>query len=401
MSDKVAVEKPIGRSFVFSLALAFFGTSMLDVLASLFLVDLSKAFLGSTSLASIAIVSQIVTISSIIAVVFGVLNGFLSVKVNHKILLLFGVLCIVIGALGCYFAPSLLFLEFFYPFDGIGTIIVGAMAFTIIGESLPLEKRAKAIGYVTAAAVFSTAVGFAWAGFIGSIAGWRSYLLWYVIPISFTALAIACLRVPNKNTRQTIPQPQNYLGSFKEVLLNKSAAACLVGNMLITAAGIWSFFAATFWRKQFLIPVQTVGLITLAIVLVYAFGSIIGGHIVDKSGRKRLVVSSWIARGIIIAAIVFMPTFWSALLMSALASFIGGIAVTSASTLNLEQAPNARGTMMSLNGVFASVGASVGVSVGGLALNASGFQLLGVAFGIFGVASAVIIFLLAKEPIKK
>ena len=188
--------------------------------------------------------------------------------------------------------------------------------------------------------------------------------------------------------------------SFKEVLLNKSASACLFGNLLITAAGVWSFYAATFWRKQFLMPVQTVGVITLAVVLFYASGSIIGGRIVNKAGRKRLVVISWAARGVLIAAIVFMPNFWSAFIMSCLATFIGGIAVASGHSLNLEQAPNSRGTMMSIAGVFASIGASVGVAVGGLALSAFGFQILGITFGVFGVVSAVVILFLAKDPIK-
>jgi len=401
MSDKLAIERPFGRRFVFSLALAVFGTSMLDVLSSLFLVDLAKTFLGSSDLFSIAIVSQIVTISSIAAVVFGVLNGFLSVKFQHKKLLLFGAACIVIGALGCFFAPSLLFMQIFYPFDGIGTIIVGSMAFTLIGESLPLEKRAKSIGLVTSGGIFSSAMGFAFAGYIAAIGGWRSYLLWYVLPISLIALVLVYIVIPSTARKQQVHTDKRiFLSSFKEVLLNKSAAACLFGSLLITAAGIWSFFAATFWRKQFLIPVQTVGLITLAVVLVYAIGSIIGGRIVDLSGRKRLVVTSWAARGVLIAAIVFMPDFWGALLMSFLATFIGGIAVTSAHSLNLEQAPKSRGTMMSLGGVFASVGASLGVSVGGLALSQSGFQLLGITFGVFGVVSALVIYFLAKDPCK-
>jgi DHA1 family bicyclomycin/chloramphenicol resistance-like MFS transporter len=401
VSDNLAIEKPLGRSFVFSLALALFGTSMLDVLSSLFLVDLAKTFFGSTSLVSIAIVSQIVTISSIAGVVFGVLNGFLSVKFQHKKLLLFGAACIVIGALGCFFAPSLLFMQIFYPFDGIGTIIVGSMAFTLIGESLPLEKRAKAIGLVTSGSIFSSALGFALAGYIAAFGGWRSYVLWYILPISLIALVLVYKVIPSTELKQQDYNDKRlFLSSFKEVLMNKSAAACLFGSMLITAAGIWSFFAATFWRKQFLMPVETVGLITLTVVLVYAVGSIIGGRIVDRSGRKRLVVTSWIARGVLIAAIVFMPNFWSALLMSCLATFVGGIAVTSAHSLNLEQAPKSRGTMMSLGGVFASAGASLGVAVGGLALSQSGFQLLGITFGCFGVVSAVVIYFLARDPSK-
>jgi predicted MFS family arabinose efflux permease len=56
--------------------------------------------------------------------------------------------------------------------------------------------------------------------------------------------------------------------------------------------------------------------------------------------------------------------------------------------------------MMSLSGVFASIGASLGVAVGGLALSQSGFQLLGATFGVFGVVSALVIYTLAKDPCK-
>ncbi len=383
--------------FVFSLAIAVFGTSMLDVLASLFLVDIAKTFLGSSNNASLAVVSQILTISSIAAVIFGILNGFLSVKFRHKTLLLFGALCIVVGALGCFFAPSLFWMMIFYPFDGIGTIIVIAMAFSMIGETLPLEKRAKSIGLVTSAGIFSSAVGFAWAGFLSSIAGWHSYLLWYVIPISFIALILVYLIVPSRKIETTINR-SNYINSFKQVLLNKSAVACLFGNMFIIAAGIWSFFAATFWRRQYGLPVQTVGIITLVVVLLYAVGSITGGRMINRCGRKRLTIASWVGRGLLIGAIVFMPEFWSAFLTSCLATFVGGIAVSSGHSLTLEQAPLNRGTMMSISGVFGSIGASIGVSSGGLALGMFGFQLLGFTLGMFGLISAMIVYFFAKDP---
>ena len=246
---------------------------------------------------------------------------------------------------------------------------------------------------VTSGGIFSSGVGFALADLLGS---WRFAIVTFVVslPISLIALVFVYFIVPSTGRKQVPSDKRIYFKSFKEVLLNKSAAACLLGSLLITAAGIWSFFAATFWRKQYLVirSHKNVGLITLAVVLIYAVGSIVGGRIVDRSGRKRLVVFSWASRGVLIAAIVFMPDFWSALLMSCAATFIGGIAVTSAHSLNVEQAPQSRGTMMSLGGVFASVGASLGVSIGGLALSQSGFQLLGITFGIFGVVSAIIIY---------
>ena len=365
MTSKIVGERAFGKKFIAALALAFFGTSMLDVLSSLFLVNLSKTFFGSSSLPTIAIVSQIVTISSIASVVFGVLNGFLSLRIDHKKLLLFGALCIVIGATGCYFASNFLMLQIFYPFDGIGTIVVGSMAFTLIGETIPLEKRAKAVGWVTGSAIFSTAIGFAVAGYVAA-SGWRSYLLWYVLPVSIVALAAAYLLVPSQH-KQT--NTQTYKGSFKEILYNKSAIACLIGYMFITASGVWSFYAATFWQKQFSITIQNVAIITVAVVLVYAFGGVLGGRLVGKVGRKPLVVSTWLLRGILIIAIVFMPTFISALIMSVIATLVGGFAMTAGHNLNLEQAQNAKGTMMSLGAVFGSIGASLGVSMGALGIS--------------------------------
>ncbi len=396
MSANQVVSKPLGRRFIFSLAFAFFGTSMLDVLSSLFLVDLAKTFFGSSDLIYLAVISQIVTISSIAAILFGVLNGFLSVRVKHSTLLLFGVLCIVIGAVGCLLAPNLLFLQIFYPFDGVGTIIVGAMAFTLIGESIPLEKRAKSIGAVTSAGILSTAIGFAIAGYGANIGGYHSYLAWYVLPVSLAALFLAYLLIP-KNLQQDTIKKQSFSASFRQVFLNRSAGACLIGNMFLTAAGVWSFFAATFWRKYYSLPIEVVAWITVAVVLTYALGGFMGGRIVNRVGRKRFVVYNWFLRGLLIAAIVFMPDVYSALFVSFVATFFGGFAVTGGHSLIVEQAPKSRGTMMSLSGVFASIGVTIGTVVGGLALTQS-FQILGLTLGFFAVISALIVLFVAKEP---
>jgi predicted MFS family arabinose efflux permease len=398
MPDLLATNRRASKRFVFSLTLAIFGTSMLDVLSSLFLLDLSKTFLDSTSLTSIAIVSQIVTISAITAIVFGLLSGFLSVKVNHKYLLLFGAICIVVGTIGCLSAPNLLFLQIFYPFDGIGTIVVAAMAFTLIGETLPFEQRAKAIGIVTSAGLLSTALGFGVAGILANNGGWQVYLAYYVLPIALAAVFLVYALVPNSLPRSEFTT-KSYSSSFKEIIFNKSAIACLVGNTFLAAGGVWSFFSATFWRKQFYLPVEDVALITIVVVLVYSLGSLIGGRIIDRVGRKRFVVFTWFTRGVLIMAVVLMPTALDALLASFIATFIGGFALTGGHSLTLEQTPHYKGTMMSASGVFNAIGVMMGTGLGGLALT-GGFLWLGLLLGCFGVSSAFIVLLLVKEPCK-
>jgi predicted MFS family arabinose efflux permease len=403
MSDGAAdfQKGSLGKSFVPSLALAFFATGMLDILASLFLVDIAATFLGSTDNAAVGTASQIIAISKAIALIFGLLNSILSVRFKHKSLLLFGSLCIIIGTLGCFLAPNFMFLQIFYPLDGAGTIIVGAMAIALIGEFLPLEKRAKAIGWVMAAGVLASAIGAPVAGFIENIAGWRSFLLWYVFPVSTAALAIAYFSIPKLKRQRPIPIVKDaYLRSFKQILLNKSATACLLGDAFISAANVWSLFASAFWRQQFLISVQIVAVIVFGVVLVYAAGSFVGGQLVNRVGRKRFVVFSYFFRGLLIPAIVFIPNFWAALLMSFFATFIGGFAMTAGRSLSLEQAPKSRGTMMSMSMVFWSLGGTIGAAAGGAALAQFNYQILGVTFGVFGVVAAFIIFLLAKDPFR-
>jgi predicted MFS family arabinose efflux permease len=394
--------KALGSKFVASIALAFFGTSMLDVLASLFLIDITKTFIGFSDLTTIAIVSQIVTISGIAAMITGLLNGFFCVKINHKKLLLIGALCIVIGSLGCLLAPNLLAMMIFYPLDGVGTVLVGSMAFTLIGESLPLEQKARSVGWVTATGIFSTGVGFAFAGYIATFGTWRTYLLWYSLPISIVALAAAYLIIPAHVPTSTSINVQTIKESFKRVLVNKSAAACLVGHTLMNAASIWSFFAATFWRTQFLLSVQETAIITVAVVMVYAVGGVLGGRLVDRGGRKPMVVATCGVRGLLILGIVFMPTFWSALVLSFVATLVGGLALTAGHTLNLEQASGARGTMMSLSATCGSLGITLGVAVGGVALASTfGFKALGATLGSLAIAAAILIYILAKDPTKK
>jgi predicted MFS family arabinose efflux permease len=391
-------KKSPGKRFVPSLALAFFATGKLDILVSLFLVDIAATFLGSTDQTAVGTASRLLVFESAVALIFGLLNSILSVRFKHKSLLLFGSLCITIGTVGCFLAPNFLFLQIFYPLDGAGTIIVGAMSIALIGESLPLEKRAKAIGWVVAAGLLASAIGFPVAGFIGGVGGWRAFLLWYVLPVSIAASALAFFSIPKIKRRQQTPITKDaYLSSFKQVLLNKSATACLLGNTFISAATVWSAFAPTFWRQQFLASVQTVTVITFVVLLFYIAGSLIGGPLVNRVGRKRFVVFSYLFRGLLIPAILFMPDFWTALGMSFLSTFVGGSAITAGRSLSLEQAPKSRGTMMSMDLVFWSLGGTIGAAVGGVVLSEFGYQILGVAFGVFGILASFVILLLAKD----
>jgi predicted MFS family arabinose efflux permease len=310
-----------------------------------------------------------------------------------------GVFFIILSTIGCFLAPEFIFLQFFFPLDGAGTVIVGAMAIAIIGELLPLEKRSKAIGWVIAGGLSASAIGAAMAGLLESIWGWRSYLVVYVLPVSIVAFILVFFSVPKKSAVQkTSGSPKSYLRSFRQVIYNKSAIACLIGNTFINSAGVWFSFASSFMRQEFNVSVQVVSFLVLGVILTYALGGVIGGYLVDKFGRKRFVVFSYFFRGLLIATIVLMPNFLSVVIMSFLAMFVGGFGITAGRSLSLEQAPKSRGTMMSMNEAFWSLGRVIGAVMGGLILGQYGYQTLGIALGTVGLIASLIISFFAKDP---
>ncbi len=387
------------KHFISSLGLAFFATGNLDILVIVFMVDIAATFLGSTDVITVSIASQILMLSSLVALVFGLFNSILSAKYNHKSLLLLGVFFVILSTIGCFLAPEFIFLQFFFSLDGAGTVIVGAMAIAIIGELLPLEKRSKAIGWVIAGGLSASAIGAAMAGILESIWGWRSYLVVYVLPVSIVAFILVFYSVPKKSAVQkTSGSAKSYLRSFRQVLYNKSAIACLIGNTFINSAGVWFSFASSFMRQEFNVSVQVVSFLVLGVILTYALGSVIGGYLVDKFGRKRFVVFSYFFRGLLIAATVLMPNFLSVVIMSFLAMFVGGFGITAGRSLTLEQAPKSRGTMMSMNEAFWSLGRVIGAVIGGLILGQYGYQTLGIALGTFGIIASLIISFFAQDP---
>lgn len=391
----------VGKRFTTSLALAFFATGKIDVLSSLFLVDIAIAFLGSADKVAVSVASQILIVSSIVALVFGVLNSVFSVQFNHKSLLLFGSLCIILGTIGCFLAPDFFLLQISFSLDGAGTIIVGAMAVALIGEFLPLDKRGKAIGWVVAGGLVAAAIGAPIAGILESFWGWRSYLLVYVLPISILAFILAYVSIPKSRYKKSSTGLNAYLSSFKQVLYNKSATACFFGTAFISSAGVWSSFASSFMRQEFNVSVQTVSFVVLGVILVYALGSIVGGYLVNVIGRKHLVVLSYFFRGLLIFATSIMPNFLGAVIMSFFATFAGGLGITSGRSLALEQAPDSRGTMMSLSGTFWSVGGVIGSVVGSIVLGQYGYQILGLSFGSLGVIASIIILFFAIDQCKR
>ncbi len=393
-----------GKRFVPSLTIAFFSTWIIESLTGIFLIDLALTFFGSSDPLSLATVSQLVTISSVAAVVSGSLLGLLSVRFSHRKLLLIGISCITLGTLGCFLAPNFLFMQFFYPIEGIGTAIVGAMTFTLVGEFLALNKRPKATGWIIAGAPLAGLTGsLIITLFFADAGSWRSFLFWVAMPVSLLAFIFAYFGIPSSLSKpQGLANRKLFWSSFKQVFLKKSSFGCLIGNLVRQAGFVWGVvFSVAFFRQVFGLSLAQGALIALGSTALFALGSIVGGQLVDRVGRKRLLVATLLVSSFSLILIAFVPPLSIALALSFLGIFIYSMGFPGSTNLTLEQVPEARGTMMSINGIFMTLGGGVGAALGGVSLVLFGYMGVILTFASLSILAAAIFFFLTDDPCVK
>jgi len=383
------------RLFLPSLAFSYFASGPLGVLIALLLIDIGKTFN-----VSVGVMGQINTPYSIVAVIFALLMGILSVRFEHKSLLLTGLLFIGISALGCWLASDFNVMLVSYSLSGLGWAMVSPMTVALIGDNLPVEKRTNAVGLVIAAGALSYLIGAPITASIAGLGGWRLPLIGFVMPVLLASLLLAFFGLPSaSSSHKHAVNGKTYLRSFKGVLSNRSATACLIGDVLRSAAFVAILiFGTSFFRQRFLVSTDFASIVILGAASSYAFGSLVSGRLVNKLGRKPSTVLTALLAGVFTISYAYVPNLWLSLALNFAASWFFGMVVSASNCLALEQIPKFRGTMMSIDTAAINLGYAVGTVIGGLALLSFDYEGLGMALGVMGVAAAVVFYFLTIDP---
>jgi predicted MFS family arabinose efflux permease len=389
--------------FVVALLVAVFAAAVLDVVIPITILDIAKTF--NVLPGTVAQLDSLIAITSVATALL--LAGFSS-RFQYKSLVMIGIVFIAACNIGFFFAPTFLTVQLIVPLNGIGSVIIIATAQTFIGNSYPLNKKAKAIGWVAAAGTLANTVGSPIIGFITGIGGWRFVFIWFMLPITIFSLIFVFLVFPHKTTEpQVNAKKEPVTRGLKQVLTNRSAVACLLSTFFGTAFGFGALiFEVTYLRQIFSISPGYAALIGPMVgTAIITVGAIIGGHIVNRVGRKRMTVLSTVLAGFSLLVSFFVQDLSLFLAIHYLASIFIGISIAAGSNLILEQVPAFRGSVMFLNSAFNGVGTASGIALTGLVINSfanpiTGFQVLGLTVGALAFSGALVTQFFAKDPIK-
>jgi predicted MFS family arabinose efflux permease len=243
------------RLFVPSVAVPAFAIAISNTILNLLLLEIASTFQVHEGIAA-----QLRTVNAVAEVIFSLFMGFLAVRFKHKSLLLLGALLVAISAVGSFLTFSLDMLLFFFFIEGIGTAIVTIMAFTLIGDLLPLNKKVKAVSWVVTAGFVSTLVGTPLINFVAGVGGWRYAFLLLVLPVSIVGIVLALFGIPSSKSNPQQPatvDKETFIRTVKKVFVNKSAVSCLVSSLFFTGIGN-ALFVVAFFRQHFLLSMDYV-----------------------------------------------------------------------------------------------------------------------------------------------
>ena len=340
---------------------------------------------------SLSVAGQIQSVTSSVGIVSALIISLVSTRFSYKRLLMSGLVLVIVSALLCSVAPTFSLLALSFSLMGIVTSLVGPMVFTYIGEHYPQETRAKAVGMLSASRTLIYLAMVQLIGFVVGQLGWRATFLILVAPLALLGLVATRVILPEIRAQIRVSNTSIFSG-YRMVLSSRSAVANLLGNSLCAAA--WAggvvFYSVSFLRDSFTLERGYATLIFSGLVVGVLIGNYTGGFIAVRLGRKRTVFASALLTGALIVAYMNVPNLNLVFVITAAMSLSAGVVLTAANSLILEQVPDYRGTITSMNAAASQLGVALGAATGGLALQLSGWSMVGVVLGAIHLLAAII-----------
>jgi MFS family permease len=266
--------------------------------------------------------------------------AYLVDKYGRRRFMLFGYALMFVATLSYLFISQLSPVFYLLRFvQGVSFAFSFTAASTFVTDYIPSEKRAEGLGIFSAFTIASYAIGPSLGELVIELFGFYSFFI-YASFFSLIAFVLTIFTRDGNFIRSSDPYG---LGFFR-LIASKRYALILVSN-LILAGGLGAIlnFVATFLRSKGLAAFYFFLTYTIAVTAVRIFG----GRISDKLGRKVIASPCLLAVSISLAAMYFVESPLSAVLISLFFSIGYGFLYPTLSALVIDKAgSDERGKVM-------------------------------------------------------
>ncbi len=313
--------------------------------------------------------SLLVASYTITAGVTGFLSAFFIDRYDRRKTLLFAYTGFAIGTFACAFAPSYIVLLITRSLAGAFGGILGALILAMVSDAIPLERRAKSIGFVMASFSVASVFGVPFGLFIASKSSWHAPFLFLGI-LAFLIDILILLFIPkfishlNGNGRK---KPWEIL---RLIFGNKNTRIGLLFSAVL--------MLAHFPIIPFLAPymVGNVGFSEHDLTYIYLVGGGLTiffspwvGKMADKHGRLKIftIFGSLVIIPILIITNMPPTPLWAALIVSGIFFiFSNGRMIPSTTMETALISPDNRGSYMSIRSAVQQLTSGLAAFIAGV-----------------------------------
>lgn len=287
------------------------------------------------------------------AFTMGFSASFIVDRFDRKKVLMLGYSGFIIGTFACALAPSFELLMAARIFAGGFGGLIGAQVLSIVGDTIPFERRARAMGIMMGAFAFASAVGVPTGLFLAKHFEWHTPFI-VIASLGLIIIVLVYFFVPNVVSH--IQSKENRVKATAVITnvlkdRNQQRALLLMITLMMGHFAIIPFYAP---YMEF-----NVGYSKDDVTLMYFIGGIVSiisapiiGKLADKHGKLKVFTVFAILATIPVFLITNMPRtpFYIAIFVNALFFiFAGGRTIPAQALITSVVTPQYRGGFMSLS----------------------------------------------------
>jgi MFS transporter, DHA1 family, inner membrane transport protein len=371
-----SLRNALGRPSVVLFACMFASQAGLLVLSPI-LPELAREFGVSTATAG-----QLRTLSGATGGMTAVLLTVLPRRPALRTLLSVGAALLTVGSLLSGAAPSFTVLAAGQGLIGVGVGVLVAIAIAAAGEWSEPSDRPRTLAWAIAGMPSAWVFGMPIAGAAAAI-DWR--VAWLAVPATTGVLALLLLRLAPHD--RPAAAPRRGRAAWRRPDVARFTAGELLANAawagVLTYAGSWLIEDCGTSRG------------TAAAGLAIAAAAMVPGTFMGRRGASRpgasLLSALTLAQGGIIAVLAALrPGAGLTLGVLTVMACVNGWRSVIASALGMDSSPDDKVTVMSMRAAANQFGYLLGAALGGVALAAGGFAVLGTTFAALYVLGALL-----------
>jgi predicted MFS family arabinose efflux permease len=342
---------------------------------------------------SVTAAGQLSTVSAAVTVLALLALGPLSDRHGRRTMLILGLSCMGLAALGSALTSSYGVLMAMRILSGVADALVIPSAAAAVADHFRGKDREVALNVLLVPFGAAAVIGMPCVVAIAKLADWHAAFVALGVVNLATAggVLLALPRVEAQATLGTLAD--HYRQSYGQVV--NSRAALIVLAAAVLSAAVWNgmvVYAGALFEEEAGVDGTALSVIFAGLGLSYVLGGAAGVVLARRVQPRAIALASAVCGAVLLLPIVGstdVPAVTALFAMLFAASRAPGIAALN--NMLMDAAPDARGTAVSTYGVVAASGILIGAGTGGSAIELEGFIGMGLLFTAFALAGVALL----------